>query len=230
MFTIRKKAPCEFPIIRRLLPPPLIWNLRFVQINIMANKKVITVSILFIVLLSMCGCNSEKHIYDNFDIDSYFAKKVRKSTYVKKEASNDVGMYVWTPMPKTKNKYITKHLTVNRIYKGNKLYEILLSDSLGKHYEVVSLSCRKCSGEGSEKIQEGKSYNFVLVPQYNIPEDSRGVEFTWIITFGEYQIRPAHLLNGEIYVTPNLCGLEYQNCLELKTVDTSSIQPPYKSQ
>lgn len=195
----------------------------------MVNKKVITVSILFIVLLSMCGCNNGKYIYDNFDIDSYFAKKVRKSTYVKKEASYDVGS-IGIPMPKTRTKYITRHLTVNRIYKGNKLYEILLSDSLGKHYEVVSLSCRKCSGEESEKIKEGKSYNFVLVPQYNIPENSRGVEFTWIITIGEYQIKPAHLLNGEIYVTPNLCGLEYQNCLELKTVDTSSIQPPHKSQ
>lgn len=177
----------------------------------------------------MCGCNNEKYIYDNFDIDSYYAKKVRKSAYVQKRASHHIGS-IEILIPQTNIKYITKHLTVDRIYNGNKLYEILLSDSLGNHFEVVSLSCQECSGEGFEKIKEGQSYNFVLVPQYNIPENSRGMEFTWIITIGEYQIRPAHLLNGEIYVTPNLCGLKYQNCLELKIFDTSNKQSPQASQ
>lgn len=174
----------------------------------------------------MCGCNNGKYIYDNFDIDTYYTKKVKKSAYAKKRGTYPIGIC----MPKPNIKCITKHLIVDRIYNGNKLYEILLSDSLGNRYEVVSLSCQECSGEEFEKIKEGQTYSFVLVPQYNIPENSRGIEFTWIITMGEYQIRPAHLLNGEIYVTPNLCGLEYQNCLELKTVDTSSIQPPHKSQ
>lgn len=186
----------------------------------MANKKIITIFILYIVLLCMCGCNNEKYIYDNFDIDSYFAKKVRKSAYVKEKAPYHIGS-IGIPMPKTNIKYITKYLIVDRIYKGNKLYEILLSDSLGNYYEVVSLSCQKCSGEESEKIKEGQYYNFVLVPQYNIPKNSRGIELTWIITIGEYQIRPAHLLNGEIYVTPNLCGLEYQNCLGLSCTEKS---------
>lgn len=191
----------------------------------MANKKVFSLSILFIVLQCMCGCNNEKYNYDNFDIDSYYAKKVRKSAYAKKKDSYHIGSIgTGIRMPKTNIKYITKKLTVDRIYKGNGMYEILLSDSIGHQYEVVSPSYRKCSGEGYEKIKEVQSYNFVLVPQYNIPENSRGIEITWIITIGEYQIRPAHLLNGEIYVTPNLCGLEYLNCLELKTADTSSIQ------
>lgn len=171
----------------------------------------------------LCGCNSEKYIYDNFDIDSYFAKKVRKSTYAQKIDSRHI-LSIGILMPQTNIKYITKHLTVDRIYNGKKMYEILLSDSLGHQFEVVSLSCRECSGDGFEKIKEGQSYNFVLVPQYNIPENSRGVEFTWIITIGEYQVRPAHLLNGEIYVTPNLCGLKYQNGIELKTFDISNKQ------
>ena len=183
----------------------------------MAIKRIVLLSVLFVVVYCLYGCNNEKWLYENFDIDSYSATKVRKSTYVKKIRNTTQLVSSGINLPKANIKVIAMYLTVDRIYYGNGLYEILLSDSIGNQYEVVSLSCCKCTKDVHEKIKEGQSYEFLLVPQYNIPVDARGIEITWIITIGDYQVRPAHLLNGEIYMAQNLCGLDYLGALETYT-------------
>lgn len=102
---------------------------------------------------------------------------------------------------------ITDTFTVQNIYKGKGLYEIVLySHKRNKRYELYSIKNKHLS---CGKIKVGNAYSMTIVPYFREKKKSRPIEIVKIIYLNGYMIIPYPLFFGQVYSTNNLDGLYY---------------------
>lgn len=99
---------------------------------------------------------------------------------------------------------ITDTFTVEKIYEGEGVYEIiLLSRGKNKYYEVYS---PKEKGAKGEKIKIEKAYPMTIFPFFK-ETSNRPLEIVRPVYFKGYRIIPYPIFFGQVYVTNNLEGL-----------------------
>lgn len=103
---------------------------------------------------------------------------------------------------------ITDTFTVQNIFEGNNVFEIILVSSKNKHYEVYSPYSPQTKCRHGVKIKEGRQYIMTIVPYFKKESRrSRPIEIVRIVFIKGYLINPYPLYFGQVYYIDNLDGL-----------------------
>ena len=169
------------------------------------NKKYKIVSIIwFFSLLSACSTDYtfekglRKRIRDYAEAEKLDACQLQQELQSVDYAMDSIEQLQYS---------ITDTFIVDKIYKGEGVFEIiLLSREKNKYYEIYSPEEKSLK---RKKIKVGQAYRMTLVPYFNFEGRKRPLEIIRPVYLKGYRIIPYPIFFGQIYSVDNLEGLYF---------------------
>lgn len=178
-------------------------NIRILK-DMCLNKKYKIVSIIwFLSLLSACSTDYtfekglRKRIRNYAEAEKLDADQLRQELQSVDYAMDSIERLRYS---------ITDTFIVDKIYKGEGVFEIILLSREKKYYEIYSPEEKSLK---RKKIKVGQAYRMTLVPYFNFKGRRRPLEIIRPVYLKGYRIIPYPIFFGQIYSVNNLEGLHF---------------------